>query len=58
MSILVDSRCIMEKAADEIRVCMEPTMRSPNLRGAYTVLKRWYRHIFDRAPNPSWADMV
>ena len=57
-SLLVESMCQTEKAAKEIEVCLEPATGSPELRGAYTVLKRWYRHTFARARNPSQADMV
>ena len=55
-SLLVESRRITEKAAEEISTCLEPETVNPDVRGAYTVLKSWYHHASTRAPKPSWAD--
>ena len=52
------SRRRAEKAAEEIGACLEPATGSPELRGAYAVLKKWYRHTSTRAPNPSRADIT
>ena len=37
---------------------MEPTTRSPEFRGAYSVFKSWYHHIIARSPIPLRADMA
>ena len=57
-SLLVNSRRQAEKAAEEIGACLEPEMGNPDLQGAHPVLKRWYRHMSTREPNPSQEDMV
>ena len=42
-SLPVDTRCIAEAAAVEIRECMETPKGTPSdLLGAYSILKRWY----------------
>ena len=46
-----------EKAAEEIAACLEPDTGNLDLRGAYAVLKSWYRHASVRAPNPLRVDM-
>ena len=57
--LLVDSRKITERAAEEIGSCLDPASGTPqDLQGAYTILKRWYSHASARAPSPLWADMV
>ena len=40
--ILSDSRWQVEKAAEEIGICLDPATGNPGLRGAYAFLKRWY----------------
>ena len=51
-SFLVDSRWREEKSAEETGACLEPVTVNPELRGVYTVLKRWYHHVSAREPNP------
>ena len=58
MSILVDYRQQVEKAAEYIGACLEAATGNPDLRGAYTVLKSWYCHASARAPKPSRVDMA
>ena len=41
----------------EIEECLEPSMGGAEPCGAYTIMKRWYRRVFTRAPKPSRADM-
>ena len=36
---------------------MEPAIGGLDPHGAYTILKRWYRHTPIRTPNPSRIDM-
>ena len=57
-SLLVDSKRQAEKAAEVTGVFLEPKTVTTDLRGAYAVLNRWYRHAFARAPNPLRADMA
>ena len=57
-SLLVDYRWLMENSAKEIRACLETMTGIPDIRGAYGVLKMWYRHVSTREPNPSRADMA
>ena len=56
-SRLVDSRQRAEKSAEDIGTCLEPATGDTDLRGAYTVLKRWYRHASTSEKKTSWADM-
>ena len=55
-SLLVDSRQISEKDAEEIGACLEPATGNPDLQGSYTVLKLWYRCA--RSPKPLQEDMA
>ena len=53
----MDYRRQTEKDAEGIGACLEPTMGSPDLRGAYAVLKRWYRHTSVRSSKTFRTDM-
>ena len=44
--------------AADIGACLEPEMVDTELRGAYAVLKHWYRHASARVTNPSQADLA
>ena len=57
-SLLVNSRWQAEKSADDIFACLELATGNPEIRGTYTVLKRWYLHASAREPNPSRLDMA
>ena len=52
-----DSWGQVEKEETEIGSCMGPDMGGADPCGAYAILKRWYRHVSTRAPNPSQTDM-
>ena len=39
-SLIVDTRRRAERAVEEIRACLEPTLGKPDPWGAYTVLKQ------------------
>ena len=54
----MDSSHKLRKATEDISACLELVTVKPDLRGAYTVMKMWYRHASIRAPNPLWADMA
>ena len=57
-SLLVDSRQQVQRSAEEIGACLELATGNPDIRGTYTVLKRWYLHASAREPNPSRLDMA
>jgi hypothetical protein len=50
-SLKLDRAKRVEDAAAAIAACMTPD--NPDIQGAYTVLKRWYRHAAARPPKPS-----
>ena len=54
---MADSRRQVEEAATDIGACLEPFMGGADSRGAYTILKRWYRHASAGVPKPSRMDI-
>ena len=56
-SLIEDPQQQAEKLAAEIGACLEPATGDMDLRGEYSVLKRWYRHVSSRSPKRSPADM-
>ena len=56
--LLVDSRRQADRDAEEIGACLEPTLGTLELWGAYTVLKWWYHYASARATSHLWVDMA
>ena len=56
-SLLVDSQRQVEDSSKAIRACLFPAAREMDPRRAYSVMKRWYRNVSTRVPNPSRTDM-
>ena len=54
-SLKVDRRRRAEVAATEIGQCLGN--EQPDLKGAFDILKRWYRHASSRPPKPSRQDL-
>ena len=43
---------------EEIGTCLDTTQgTSPDIQGAYTILKRWYSHASARQPNSLWLNL-
>ena len=53
---MVDSWRKSKEAVTQIGAYMEPSAGETELRRAYAILKRWYRHASACAPNPSRTD--
>ena len=56
-SVMADYWRRAEEASTDIGTCLEPSTGGADPHGAYAILKRWYRHVSTRAPNPSRTDM-
>ena len=41
----------------DIWACMESSMGGADPCVGYAIMKRWYRHVFVRDPNPSQTDV-
>ena len=54
-SLKEDRKARAEKAAQEIGACLSTD--TPDLQGAWNIIKRWYRHASARQPNPSREDL-
>ena len=55
--LLVDSQRQSEEAATAIGAYLDIEAGETDPRGAYIVLKCWYRHVAARAPNTSRTNM-
>ena len=56
--MLVDTRYIAEVVVEEIGACLDSPQGTPSyLQGAYSLLKRWYRHAPMCQPQHSWTDL-
>ena len=54
----MDYQCKLEVAADDIGAFLEMTQGTyPDLQGAYTTLKRYYRHTLTRQPSPPRVEL-
>ena len=56
-SLMADSWRRAEEEATKIWACLDPSTRGAYPRGAYAILKHWYRHAYAQATNPSRTDM-
>ena len=56
-SLMEEYRRRAEEEATEIGACLEPSMRGADPRGAYGIMRRWYRHASARDPKTSRTDM-